>query len=260
MSNQNQQRHSAVCFIRKLRGNSQSALVEASNGLLYVVKWQINPQSAAEIPSEALGASIYDRFRLPIPSWEQIEVSDDFLNANPSMWFELQTGVAKPRSGFHFASRYLEEASNRVFEILPGSWHGRIQNRPDFWGALAVDVWLDSCHNRQALFVKDAQSPKLRAFFISHSHIQAGFSGQLRKSLLPYLYPDKRIYPARERENAISFWVEQIERRGGAVLLTALRDLRVDIAMPVVRDFTERLLTRAYSLRKIVSSMDFEFA
>jgi len=260
MSNQNRKRISAVRFIRKLHDSSRSVLVEASNGLEYVVKWLLNPKSATAIHTEALGASIYEEFGLPVPSWAPIEVSNDFVDANPSMWFELQGGTAKPRSGFHFASRSLDVDTCRVFETVPESWHSRIQNRSDFWGALAIDVWLDSCHSRHALFVEDDQASKLTAFFISHGHIQAGLNGQQRKSFRPYLYPDRRIYAATEMKAALGSWVEQIETRGSAVFLTVLRNLEVDVTKPFVRDFTERVLTRARSLRRTVSAMEAEFA
>ncbi len=260
MSDRHRQRISAVRFIRKLHGGSRSVLVKASNGLQYVVKWQLNPQSVTAILSEALGASIYDGFGLPVPSWVPIEVSNDFIDANPSVWFELQTGIAKPRSGYHFASHFLGNHSSRVFEILPATWHSRIQNRSDFWGALAIDVWLDSCQSRHALFVEDELTSRLTAYFISHSHIHAGFNGEQRKSFRPYLYPDKRIYPATEMRAALGSWVEQIEKRGATVLFTALRNLDADMTMPFVRDFAERVLTRTRSLRRIVSSIETEFA
>lgn len=260
MSDQNRQRITAVRFIRKLHGSSRSVVVEASDGLEYVVKWLLNPQSGTASLSEALGASIYEEFGLPVPSWAPIEASNEFIEANPSMWFELQDGVAKPRSGIHFASRFLDGESRRVFEAVPESWHSRIENRSDFWGALAIDVWLDSCHHRHVLFVEDEKFSKLRAFFINHGHIQAGFNGQQRKSFRPYLYPDRRIYPATEMKAAFDFWVEQIEERGSAVFLTVLRNLEVNVTVPFVRDFAERILTRARSLGRTVSAMESEFA
>uniref|UniRef100_E6QIL4 HipA-like kinase domain-containing protein n=1 Tax=mine drainage metagenome TaxID=410659 RepID=E6QIL4_9ZZZZ len=143
-----------VRFIAKMRGGSQSTLIEASDGQQYVVKWQHNPQGSRVVLNEALGSALYKEIGLPTPQWAAIEIPDAFIDANPGMWFDTANGFVRPTAGLHFASLRMGTETQTVFEVLPSTWFTRIQNRNTFLGALVADVWSEHADSRQALFLR----------------------------------------------------------------------------------------------------------
>ncbi len=153
---------SAVAFVRRMRGGAQSSLLRASDGALYVVKLNGNPQGPNVLANEALGSWLAAQLGLETPAWRQISVSDEFLAQNPEMWFETPSGRARPAAGVHYASRLVEsQGGGSVYEILPRSWFARLQNREDFLGMLLLDLWCNHADNRQACFVSGSGRARL---------------------------------------------------------------------------------------------------
>jgi hypothetical protein len=182
-------------FVRKLRGGSQPVLLEASDGLLYVVKFQNNFQGSNLLFNEAIGTELFRLAGLPCPEWRLVAVSPGFLAQNPECWLQSERGLVRPHAGLCFGSRFLEWGENRVFEILAGGYFSRVRERRNFWTAWVLDVLGEHTDNRQALFVEGA-SRWLDAYFIDHGHLLGGARG----TGVPYYrasrYIDPRIYSA----------------------------------------------------------------
>ena len=79
-------------YIRKLRGGSQPILVRADDGLVYVVKFSNNLQGPNLPFNEALGTELFRVAGFNVPKWRLVEVSDDFIDRNPSCWMETECG------------------------------------------------------------------------------------------------------------------------------------------------------------------------
>ena len=90
---------SAAAFVRRMRGGAQSSLLRASDGKLYVVKLQGNPQGPNVLANEALGSWLTARLGLKTPDWSRIAIDDAFLDQNQQMWFETPSGRERPRAG-----------------------------------------------------------------------------------------------------------------------------------------------------------------
>ena len=163
-------------FVRKLRGGSQPVLLEASDGLLYVVKFQNNFQGSNLLFNEAIGTELFRLAGLPCPEWRLVAVSPGFLAQNPECWLQSERGLVRPHAGLCFGSRFLEWGENRVFEILAGGYFSRVRERRNFWTAWVLDVLGEHTDNRQALFVEGA-SRWLDAYFIDHGHLLGGARG-----------------------------------------------------------------------------------
>ena len=151
-------------FIRNLRGGSQPILVQASDGLLYVVKFTNNLQGANLPFNESVGTELYRACGLAVPAWKPLLVSDAFLDRNPDCWMQTSKGRLRPDSGMCFGSRFLGGDGIRLLEILPGTSFKRVRNNKSFWLAWMIDICAHHADGRQAIFVEDAEG-WLNAFF-----------------------------------------------------------------------------------------------
>jgi hypothetical protein len=202
----------AMAVFRRLRGGSQSLLVLASDGDLYVVKMMENPQGANVLANEALGTELASYLGLPVPEWRSIFLSDDFLDSHRHCWFDVGAGPVRPPAGFHFASRVIgQESSSALCEILPGSWIPRIANRCDFAGMLLLDLWANHTDSRKSLFLRKEISTETSAFFVDNGHMFGGPLGIDHHRPGAALFLDSRIYEGREMMSAFTSWFERVD-------------------------------------------------
>jgi hypothetical protein len=181
-------------FIRRLRGGSQAALVEASDGHRYAIKFNNNLQGPNIAFNEAMGTELFRMCNLPVPDWKPLLVTTKFLKANPECRIETPTGCLRPASGLCFGSLFLGGEGPRLFEILPETSFVKIRNRMSFWQAWVLDVSARHADNRQAIFVEQA-SRELQAVFIDHGHLFGGPDGTGHPTPIASRYLDPRVYP-----------------------------------------------------------------
>jgi hypothetical protein len=180
--------------IRNLRGGSQPILAEASDGLLYVVKFSNNLQGVNLPFNESMGSELYRAFGLAGPSWKPLFVTDGFLDQNQDCWMQTPEGRLRPDTGLCFGSRFLGGAGIRLLEILPASSFKRVRNQMSFWLAWLVDICAEHSDNRQAIFVED-RTGGLQAHFVDHGHLFGGPKGEQRLRFEASRYLDPRVYP-----------------------------------------------------------------
>lgn len=180
-------------FMRKLRGGSQPILARASDGFLYVVKFSNNLQGSNLLFNEGMGSELYRACGLPVPSWKPLLVTDDFIDGNQACWIETEKGHLRPEAGICFGSRFIGREGVRLFEVLPGNYFDRIQNRDSFWLAWLVDICAGHSDNRQAIFKEEPQG-LLNAIFIDHGHIFGGPKGDCDPHFRASRYLDSRAY------------------------------------------------------------------
>jgi hypothetical protein len=186
------------CFIRNLHGGSQPILVQASDGLHYVVKFTENPQGPDVLFNECVGTALYRGCKLATPAWMPLAVTQSFIDRNQSCWTKNEGGMPKPSAGLCFGSRFLGWKGARIFEILPPYDFKRVRKASDFWLAWLIDVCAGHVDNRQAIFVEDARGA-FNPFFIDHGYL---FGDPKRERMLELKalccasrHVDPRIYP-----------------------------------------------------------------
>lgn len=204
----------ATKFLRKMRGGSQACLAQVDDGGFYVVKLLGNPQGSGVLFHEALGTELMKIVGLPVPAWSPIDVSDTFINENPGLWFEAETGgPKKPPSGLHFGSKLVAgDETATAYEVIPRSWFNRVANRSDFIGALLFDLFACQSDNRQAIFIQDPDNRSLRAVFIDQGSLFRECPEVCSHSRLPHMYLDPAIYADLDLDSFISFWEARIRR------------------------------------------------
>jgi len=181
-------------YLCTLRGGSQPVLVEATNGVLYVLKFRNNLQGRNVIFNEAAGAELFRACGLGVPPWEPLMVTEDFLDRNRRCWLQARGELIRPESGLSFGSRYQGSLKRRLLVRLPGAYYSRVRNRKSFWLAWLIDVCCDHVDTRQAVFLED-RDRALDALFVDSGHLFGGPSGGEQPPPLTSAYFDGRIYP-----------------------------------------------------------------
>jgi hypothetical protein len=179
--------------IRSLRGGTQAVLAEASDGHLYVVKFNAGNQGANLPFNESAGSELYRAVNLPSPEWAPLLVRDSFLDENPACRVQTMDGAVRPDAGLCFGSRYLGEGGVRLLEILPGGSFKRVNNHASFWLSWLIDICAGHTDNRQAIFLED-QAGWLNAVFLDHGHMFGGPHGDEQRHFLASRYLDPRVY------------------------------------------------------------------
>ncbi len=241
---------SPVRFIRKMRGSSQSSLIEASDGNLYIVKLQHDFIGSQIVFNEAIGSELYRQIGLPTPDWSGIEIGDQFIDSNRGLWCESHGKVIRPHSGLHFASQYLGDETHSVYEVLPGSWYSRIQNRSDFLGALVADVWFEHVDSRQALFLQKEGEHSLAAVFIDHGHLLGGPEGGESMRLRACFHLDMRIYNELDVVSNMEYWLDRFRRNGDVYIANAVTCIPKEWIKPNYLRKIDRLLSNLTRLHE----------
>jgi len=250
---------SASRFISKCNGESQSAIIEANNNLRYLVKWKDSPQGAKAILHEILGTTLYEGMGLPVPQWTSMEVSDDFIDANPAMWLKINGKRVRLAAGMQFASLKVGDSPQKVLEILPGSWHSRILNCTDFWGALTVDVWAEHQSNRQALFIQNPGTPYLIAVFVDQKNM-FGYAATCPKAQLRKCsYLDTRIYSRASMIYGLNLWIGRIQKYGPSAVARLQNMASGRGTETAVNRISERLLNRITRLDELIFPAIFQW-
>jgi hypothetical protein len=244
-----------------MRGGSQAHLVRAADGNFYVVKTKQNAQHRRILVNEWVGAVLMRHLEIPSPQTEIIEVTAEFLAANPD--FEIRTGnrITPITPGFHFGSRLPVDPDRFViYDALPDSLLARIANPRDFLGALVFDKWTTNTDSRQAIFfrarVKDwggAQQPAssrqaLMALMLDHGFIFSGPDWTLEDSPHLGLYHSRRVYEPVTGLDSFQPWLDLVVHLDPGVLDSAFRQIP-DFWLNGDREELERLLEKLWRKR-----------
>lgn len=141
--------------IRKMRGGAQAHLLEGEDGAYYVAKFTNNPQHRRILINEWLACVFLRYLQIYVPETALVELTPDFVEANPELYFSIGSRREPVRPGLHFGSRMAVNPDRvAVFDFLPDKLLGKVENRPDFLGMLVFDKWVGNADSRQAVFFR----------------------------------------------------------------------------------------------------------
>src|SRR5437764_154275 len=110
----------AVRHLRRMRGGAQAHLLEADDGNWYVVKFRNNPQHQRILVNELLSSVVLDYLKIAAPETAVIQLTAEFLSANPEIHMQIGTRRIDVAPGWHFGSRYPgDPAHSAVYDFLP---------------------------------------------------------------------------------------------------------------------------------------------
>jgi hypothetical protein len=185
----------AIQYVRRMRGGAQSHLLRCTDGELYVVKFQNNPQHRRVLVNELLGTCIARDLGLPVPDVRIVETGQWLIDHTPQLSIELVHGTIQCRAGRQVGSRYvLKLADGLVFDHLPENMLNRLRNKNDFAGILAFDKWTLNADGRQAAFWRKRRERKFTATFIDQGYCFNGGEWTFKDSPLRGVYGCNGVY------------------------------------------------------------------
>jgi len=163
---------SAVQHLRKLRGGSQSHLLQASDGACYVTKFQNNPQHIRVLANEMLATRLGLALGLPMPRVETLEVSDWLIRQSEALHIDLAGRNLPCQGGRQLASLYADQQNSGLTQdYLPTSLMETVVNIQDFARVVVLDKWTCNCDGRQSVFSrKTNRSRRYCATFIDQGY------------------------------------------------------------------------------------------
>ena len=157
-------RVTAKTHMRKVGGGSQSHLLLADDGNLYVVKFYDNPQHHRLLANEWLATHLALHLGLPVALPAIVAVPEQFVDAYPELTFSRSGKSLRYRPGLHYGSRFVGGLfpGRAAVDYLPSTMMSTVVNVTDFWGALVFDKWTCNVDARQAVF-----HPKRRGSYVA---------------------------------------------------------------------------------------------
>ena len=200
---------SANKYIRKMKGGSQSILVQCDDNRFYVVKMLGNPQGPNVLANELLGSIIADAVGLPVAEGRLIHISHHFIDSEPDMWFELPYGRKRPEAGLHFGSLLVGQpfGPQRPSEYISRSRIKTITNRDAFLGMYILDVWANHQDNRQAVLLRRSDDDTQEVFFIDHGHMFGGSEWSFKERSGVALHLESSVYSGLWQDEIVSSWI-----------------------------------------------------
>jgi hypothetical protein len=231
----------ALRLIRKMRGGAQAHLLEASDGHFYVVKFLNNPQHRRILVNEWLASVFLQYLGIASPPTAMVRVSEDFLAANPDIAIQLGHHRQAVVPGWHFGSRFPGDPRRTVvYDFLPDSLLGRVENQADFRAVLVFDKWMGNTDSRQAIFyrarIQDSPSgPNARperlgfvAQMMDNGYVFEGPHWRLPDSPLYGLYFRKGVYQTVRGWADFEPWLERIQHFPEEVVDQAVKQIPPD--------------------------------
>ena len=215
----------AKAVIRKINNGSNTVLVRASDGLLYVIKMMDGLKGPNVLANEALGNELAKYLGLAVPDWRPIELSEAFIEKYLLLhWTGSESWLDRPGPGLYFGSLAVgQDDLESVLDELPENWLNRIGNRKDFVGMLLLDLWANQIGTRSAILVNSSDQSKVTAVFIDNSRMFGGFWGIEEQRRGIALYHDRRVYAYLDFNRIFNWWLQKAIAMDEKMLLQVAR-------------------------------------
>ncbi len=249
-------------FLRKMRGGAQAHLLEAEDGHYYVVKFRNNPQHRRILVNEWISSVFLRYLQVSAPPAAMIELTEDFLAANPEVHFQLGSKRIPVEAGWHFGSRFPgDPLRTAVYDFLPDALLGRVVNIAEFMGAYVFDKWMANADARQSIFyrarLEGYGKPGAAGFIVQmvdHGYVFDGPHWTFVDSPLQGLYFRPLVYEKVRSLDDFQPWLDRIAHFPEEVIDEAYRELP-RAWLNGDRDGIEKLLERLMGRRKRIGDL-----
>ena len=203
----------AVQAIRRMRGGAQSQLMLGSDGKLWVVKFQNNPQHLRVLANELIATRLAEAIGLTVPVTDVVEVTEWLIRNTPAMQVDLTAHRAEPcKPGLQFGCQFIGGLMpGQVVDYLPEQQLAEVRNLHEFAGMLALDKWTGNCNGRQAVFERKPREKKYRATFIDQGFCFNAGEWSFPDSPLRGVYQRNLVYRDVTGWKSFEPWLSRIE-------------------------------------------------
>jgi len=224
--------------IRKMRGGAQAHLLEGEDGAFYVAKFLNNPQHRRILINEWLACVFLRYLQIYVPETALLELTPNFLEANPELYFSIGPRREPVKPGLHFGSRMAVDPNRvAVFDFLPDKLLAKVENRDDFLGMLVFDKWVGNADSRQAVFFRGrakswtplkGEAPARVGFFaqmIDHGFAFNGPHWAFQDSPVQGLYFRTSVYDEVRSLDSFEPWLEMVAHFPESVIDSAWKEI-----------------------------------
>src|SRR6266436_6371104 len=211
--------------IRRMRGGAVSPDA-LRRRLLYVVKFQNNPQHTRGLVNELLGTRLAARLGLPTVPVEIVAVSEELIRLTPELAIELPRARIPCQPGLQFGSRSPGDPRRlTLHDFLPDEQLRAVENVHAFAGILVFDKWTCNTNGRQTVFFsKGNRTAEQGSVQYETRMIDQGFcfnAGEWNFPDAPLrgLYASNRVYEGVTGMESFEPWLERLEKQGSERVL-----------------------------------------
>jgi hypothetical protein len=221
-----------------MRGGAQAHLIEADDSNYYIVKFQNNPQHRRILVNELLASCFLRHLRISTPEYAIIDIGEDFLREYPEVAIELGSRKLRPPAGWHFGSKHPgDPARLAVYDFVPDTLLGQVENLKEFLGALVFDKWTANADGRQSVFFrarlrdwadKSGAHPLKQGFvaqMVDQGFIFDGPHWDFPDSPVQGLYPRRLVYERVRGLKDFEPWLDQVVHFPDTVVDKARRQI-----------------------------------
>jgi hypothetical protein len=203
----------AVQAIRRMRGGAQSQLMLGSDGKLWVVKFQNNPQHLRVLANELIATRIAEAVSLSVPATDVVEVTDWLVRHTAQMVIDRgHNAVERCAPGLQFGSQFVGGLMpGQVVDYLPEPQMDEVRNLGEFAGMLCVDKWAGNCNGRQAVFERRPRERKYRACFIDQGFCFNAGEWTFPDSPLRGVFGRNQVYARVTGWDSFEPWLTRVE-------------------------------------------------
>ena len=211
--------------IRRMRGGAVSPDA-LRRRLLYVVKFQNNPQHTRVLVNELLGTRLAARLGLPTVPVEIVAVSEELIRLTPELAIELPRARIPCQPGLQFGSRSPGDPRRlTLHDFLPDEQLRTVENVHAFAGMLVFDKWTCNTNGRQTVFFSEGnRTAEQGAVRYETRMIDQGFcfnAGEWNFPDAPLrgLYARNRVYEGVTGMESFAPWLERLEKQASERIL-----------------------------------------
>jgi hypothetical protein len=203
-------------IIRRMKGGSQSRLVEGEDRAKYVMKCFNNPQGVRTLINEVIASHVFRQLNINVPELQILDLSEEVLRASEFPTFAVGKKNVPLVPGCHLGSKCpVDLDKTAVFEFLPVRLLDHVVNVADLGRTYIVDRLYCNHDTRQVIFTKCKRAPALafKAFMIDNGYFFGGAQWYLYDTTTVTrrpIYFDNMFDPALLTDNAdvLKFLVE----------------------------------------------------
>jgi hypothetical protein len=184
----------------------------ASDGNLYVVKFQNNPQHLRVLANELFATRVAEAVGLSVPATDVVDVSEWLVENTPELYVDRGREQERCHGGLQFGSRYVGGLMpGQVVDYLPDEQLAQVRNVAEFAGMLVIDKWTGNSNGRQAVFHRKPRERRYTATFIDQGYCFGAGDWELREAPLRGVYARNLVYADVTGWESFEPWLSRVE-------------------------------------------------
>lgn len=197
-----------------MRGGSQSRLMLADDGNLWIVKFKNNPQHLRVLANELVATRIAEAIGLSVAVSGIVDVSQSIIDANPPQYIDLGPNRRELcSSGLQFGSQFAGGMiSRQVDEYLADEQLLHAHNVEQFAGILAFDKWTGNTDYRQVVYRCNEAERGYRAVFIDQGGCFNLGEWTFQDAPLKGVFAQKCAYSSVTGWESFEPWLSRVEQ------------------------------------------------